>query len=250
MDFNGKTVIVTGSTQGIGRQIAIKFGSMGANVVVNGIDTPDQRELADSVAAEVKAAGGNAVVAIGDVSKPADTDALIQCAADNFGTIDVIVNNAGITRDNLLLRMSESEWDSVLSVNLKGAFNVIHSATKRLMKQRSGVIVNMASVSGVAGNAGQANYSASKAGLIGLTKSVARELAPRGIRCNAVAPGFITTAMTDKLSDDVKAAFLESIPLKRFGEVEDIANLVAFLASDDAKYITGQVINVDGGFVM
>lgn len=250
MDFNGKTVIVTGSTQGIGRQIAIKFGSMGANVVVNGIDTPDQRELAEGVAAEVKAAGGNAVVAIGDVSKPADTDALIQCAADAFETIDVIVNNAGITRDNLLLRMSESEWDSVLSVNLKGAFNVIHSATKRLMKQRSGVIVNMASVSGVAGNAGQANYSASKAGLIGLTKSVARELAPRGIRCNAVAPGFITTAMTDKLSDDVKAAFLESIPLKRFGDVEDIANLVAFLASDDAKYITGQVINVDGGFVM
>ncbi len=250
MDFNGKTVIVTGSTQGIGRQIAIKFGSMGANVVVNGIDTPDQRELADSVAAEVKAAGGNAVVAIGDVSKQTDTDALIQCAADTFGAIDVIVNNAGITRDNLLLRMSESEWDSVLSVNLKGAFNVIHSATKRLMKQRSGVIVNMASVSGVAGNAGQANYSASKAGLIGLTKSVARELAPRGIRCNAVAPGFITTAMTDKLSDEVKAAFLESIPLKRFGEVEDIANLVAFLASDDAKYITGQVINVDGGFVM
>lgn len=250
MDFNGKTVIVTGSTQGIGRQIAIKFGSMGANVVVNGIDTPDQRELANGVAEEVKAAGGNAVVAIGDVSKPADTDALIQCAADAFGAIDVIVNNAGITRDNLLLRMSESEWDSVLSVNLKGAFNVIHSATKRLMKQRSGVIVNMASVSGVAGNAGQANYSASKAGLIGLTKSVARELAPRGIRCNAVAPGFITTAMTDKLSDEVKAAFLESIPLKRFGEVEDIANLVAFLASDDAKYITGQVINVDGGFVM
>lgn len=250
MDFNGKTVIVTGGTQGIGRQIAIKFGSMGANVVVNGIDTPDQRELADSVAAEVKAVGGNAVVAIGDVSQQNDTDALIQCAADNFGTIDVIVNNAGITRDNLLLRMSESEWDSVLSVNLKGAFNVIHSATKRLMKQRSGVIVNMASVSGVAGNAGQANYSASKAGLIGLTKSVARELAPRGIRCNAVAPGFITTAMTDKLSDEVKAAFLESIPLKRFGEVEDIANLVAFLASDDAKYITGQVINVDGGFVM
>lgn len=250
MDFNGKTVIVTGSTQGIGRQIAIKFGSMGANVVVNGIDTPDQRELADSVAAEVKAAGGNAVVSIGDVSQQNDTDALIQCAADNFGTIDVIVNNAGITRDNLLLRMSESEWDSVLSVNLKGAFNVIHSATKRLMKQRSGVIVNMASVSGVAGNAGQANYSASKAGLIGLTKSVARELAPRGIRCNAVAPGFITTAMTDKLSDEVKAAFLESIPLKRFGEVEDIANLVAFLASDNAKYITGQVINVDGGFVM
>ncbi len=250
MDFNGKTVIVTGSTQGIGRQIAIKFGSMGANVVVNGIDTPDQRELANGVAEEVKAAGGNAVVAIGDVSKPADTDALIQCAADTFGAIDVIVNNAGITRDNLLLRMSESEWDSVLSVNLKGAFNVIHSATKRLMKQRSGVIVNMASVSGVAGNAGQANYSASKAGLIGLTKSVARELAPRGIRCNAVAPGFITTAMTDKLSDEVKAAFLESIPLKRFGEVEDIANLVAFLASDDAKYITGQVINVDGGFVM
>lgn len=250
MEFENKTVIVTGSTQGIGREIALKFGAEGANVVVNGIDIPLQKELAESACAEIRELGGKAAYILGDVSKPEETDTLIQFALDQFEKIDVIVNNAGITRDNLIMRMSEADWDSVIAVNLKGAFNVIKSAAKPLMKQRCGVIVNMASVSGVMGNAGQANYAASKAGLIGLTKSVAKELAARNIRCNAIAPGFIQTAMTDKLKEDIKAAYLDSIPLRRFGQVEDIANLAVFLASDKAKYITGQVINVDGGLVM
>lgn len=250
MDFQEKTVIVTGSTQGIGREIALKFAAEGANVIVNGIDIPEQEELAKSACAEIEKLGGHAAYMLGDVSKPQDTDALIKFALDTFGAIDVIVNNAGITRDNLIMRMSEAEWDSVLSVNLKGAFNVIKSASRTLMKQRSGVIVNMASVSGVMGNAGQANYSASKAGLIGLTKTVAKEFASRGIRCNAIAPGFIQTAMTDKLKDEVKETYRKSIPLGEFGQVEDIANLAVFLSSDKAKYITGQVINVDGGLVM
>lgn len=250
MEFQDKTVVVTGSTQGIGREIAMKFAAEGANLIVNGINIPAQEELAKSACAEIEKLGGRGAYILGDVSKPEDTDALIKFALETFGKIDVIVNNAGITRDNLIMRMSEAEWDSVLSVNLKGAFNVIKSASRTLMKQRSGVIVNMASVSGVMGNAGQANYSASKAGLIGLTKTVAKEFAPRGIRCNAIAPGFIQTAMTDKLKDEIKESYMKSIPLGKFGQVEDIANLAVFLSGDKAKYITGQVINVDGGLVM
>lgn len=250
MEFQDKTVVVTGSTQGIGREIAMKFAAEGANLIVNGINVPEQEELAKSACAEIEKLGGHGAYILGDVSKPEDTDALIKFAMETFGKIDVIVNNAGITRDNLIMRMSEAEWDSVLSVNLKGAFNVIKSASRTLMKQRSGVIVNMASVSGVMGNAGQANYSASKAGLIGLTKTVAKEFASRGIRCNAIAPGFIQTAMTDKLKDEIKESYMKSIPLGKFGQVEDIANLVVFLSGDKAKYITGQVINVDGGLVM
>lgn len=250
MNFNGKTVIVTGSTQGIGRAAALKFASLGANLVINGIETPEQEELAKSAVSEADALGVKAVYCLTDISKPDGADALIKLAADTFGSIDVIVNNAGITRDNLIMRMSEAEWDSVIAVNLKGSFNVIRAAARTLLKQRSGAIVNMASVSGVMGNAGQANYSASKAGLIGLTKTVAKEFASRGVRCNAVAPGFIKTAMTDKLKDEIKELYVKEIPLGHFGEVEDIANLVAFLASDDAKYITGQVVNVDGGLVM
>ena len=250
MEFENKTVIVTGSARGIGREIALKFGAEGARVVVFDIDIDGQAESADAVCGEIRAAGGEAEYFLGDVSKPADTDALIKFAKDKFGSVDVIVNNAGITRDNLIMRMSEADWDAVLTVNLKGAFNVIKSAARTLMKQRAGVIVNMASVSGVMGNAGQANYSASKAGLIGLTKSVAKELASRNIRCNAIAPGFIETPMTAKLPEDIQKAYKDSIPLKRFGQVEDIANLAVFLAGDKAKYITGQVINVDGGLVM
>ncbi len=250
MDFKGKTVIVTGSTQGIGRATALKFASLGANLVINGIETPDQEELAKSAVSEAEALGVSAVYCLTDISKPEGAEKLIKLAAETFGSIDVIVNNAGITRDNLIMRMSEAEWDSVLSVNLKGSFNVIKAASRTMLKQRSGAIVNMASVSGVMGNAGQANYSASKAGLIGLTKTVAKEFASRGVRCNAVAPGFIKTAMTDKLKDEIKAEYVKAIPLGKFGEVEDIANLVAFLASDEAKYITGQVVNVDGGLVM
>ena len=250
MEFQDKTVVVTGSTQGIGREIAMKFAAEGANLIVNGINVPEQEELAKSACAEIEKLGGHGAYILGDVSKPEDTDALIKFAMETFGKIDVIVNNAGITRDNLIMRMSEAEWDSVLSVNLKGAFNVIKSASRTLMKQRSGVIVNMASVSGVMGNAGQANYSASKAGLIGLTKTVAKEFASRGIRCNAIAPGFIQTAMTDKLKDEITESYMTSIPLGKFGQVEDIANLAVFLSGDKAKYITGQVINVDGGLVM
>ncbi len=250
MEFENKTVLVTGSTQGIGREIALKFGAEGANVVVNGIDVPLQKEMAENVCAEIRKLGGKAEFILSDVSNTEETAAMIRFAKEKFGTIDVIINNAGITRDNLIMRMSEAEWDSVLAVNLKGAFQVIKAASKILMKQRGGVIINMASVSGIMGNPGQANYSASKAGLIGLTKSVARELAHWNIRCNAIAPGFIQTAMTDKLKEEVRNGYLESIPLKRFGQVEDIANLAVFLASEKAKYITGQVINVDGGLVM
>ncbi len=250
MEFKDKTVLVTGSTQGIGREIALKFGSMGANVIVNGIDIPEQKELAESACGEIRTMGGQAEYLLCDISKAEDAEKLIALGKEKFGGIDVIVNNAGITRDNLIARMSEADWDSVLSVNLKGAFLVIKAAYRMLMKQKSGVIINMASVSGVMGNAGQANYSASKAGLIGLTKSTAKEMAHWNIRCNAIAPGFIQTAMTDQLKEEVREAYLEAIPLKRFGQVEDIANLAVFLASDNAKYITGQVINVDGGLVM
>ncbi len=250
MEFKNKTVLVTGSTQGIGREIALKFGAEGANVIVNGIDTPSQRELAESACAEIRDLGGQAEYILCDVSKAEEAESLIRFGKEKFGGVDVIVNNAGITRDNLIMRMSEAEWDSVLSVNLKGAFLVIKAAAKMLMKQRDGVIINMASVSGVMGNAGQANYAASKAGLIGLTKSTAKELAHWNIRCNAIAPGFIQTAMTDQLKEEVRDAYLASVPLKRFGQVEDIANLAVFLASQKAKYITGQVINVDGGLVM
>ena len=250
MEFKDKCVIVTGSARGIGREIALKFGAEGANVVVFYINIDGHAETAQAVCDEIKALGGDAKYILGDVSKPDDTDALIKFAKDEFGSVDVIVNNAGITRDNLIMRMSESDWDAVLTVNLKGAFNVIKSATRTLMKQRNGVIINMASVSGVTGNAGQANYSASKAGLIGLTKSVAKELASRNIRCNAIAPGFIRTPMTDKLSEDIQQSYKDSIPLKKFGQVEDIANLAVFLGSDKSEYITGQVINVDGGLVM
>lgn len=250
MDFKDKCVIVTGSARGIGKEIALKFGAEGANVIVFDINIDGQDQVAAQVCDEIKSLGGDAAYFLGDVSKPEDTDALIKFAKDTYGSVDVIVNNAGITRDNLIMRMSEQEWDMVLTVNLKGAFNVIKSATRTLMKQRRGVIINMASVSGVMGNAGQANYSASKAGLIGLTKSVAKELASRGVRCNAIAPGFIQTPMTDKLSEDIQEAYKNSIPLKEFGQVEDIANLAVFLGSDKAKYITGQVINVDGGLVM
>lgn len=246
MEFQNQTVIVTGSTRGIGREIALKFGQEGANVVVNG----NRKELAEQLCLEIEQAGGKAVYFLGDISKGEEAKKLVDFALESFGRIDVIVNNAGITRDNLIMRMSEEDWDSVLAVNLKGAFQVIQAATRTLTKQRSGVIINMTSVSGVMGNAGQANYAASKAGLIGLTKSVAKELASRNIRCNAIAPGFIQTAMTDMLKEEVKESYLNAIPLKRFGQVEDVANLVLFLAGDKAKYITGQVINVDGGLVM
>ncbi len=246
MEFRDKTVLVTGSTQGIGRGIALKFASLGANVIVSGRN----QELAESVCEEIRQDGGCAEYFLCDVSVAEDAEKLISFGKETFGGIDVIVNNAGITKDNLIARMSEEDWDVVLDVNLKGAFLVTKAAYKMLMKQKSGVIINVTSVSGVMGNPGQANYAASKAGLIGLTKSTAKEMAHWNIRCNAIAPGFIQTAMTEQLKEEVQETYLASIPLKQFGQVEDVANLAAFLASDRAKYITGQVIHVDGGLVM
>ena len=242
--LKGKTAVITGSGRGIGKSIALKLASHGANIVINDIPSSD---YADETCEEVKKLG---VECIGDVRNTEDVQKLVSETMDKFGHIDIFVNNAGITRDGLMIRMSEDDWDLVMDINLKGAFNCIKAVARPMMKQRSGAIINMASIVGVMGNPGQANYVASKAGLIGLTKTTAKEFASRGIRCNAVAPGFIRSAMTDVLSDDVKKKYLDSIPLGEFGETENIADVVAFLASDMSKYVTGQVINVDGGLVM
>ena len=205
---------------------------------------------AEDTKAECEKLGAKVALSEGDVSKMADCEKLFQTAMDTFGRVDILVNNAGITRDNLLMRMSEEEFDAVIAVNLKGTFNCMKQAARPMMKQKYGKIINMASVVGVTGNAGQVNYAASKAGVIGMTKSMAKELANRGVTVNAIAPGFIRTAMTDVLSDDVKAEITRVIPMGIMGETEDVANLAAFLASDASRYITGQVINVDGGMVM
>lgn len=220
---------------------------MGANVVIN--DIP-QSEDADKTAEKIKALGVGSLCIKGDVRNVDDVKALVDGAVKEFGKIDILVNNAGITRDGLMLRMSEEDWQMVMDINLKGAFNCIKTVARPMMKAKGGSIINIASVVGVTGNAGQANYSASKAGLIGLTKTTAKEFSSRGIRCNAVAPGFIQSAMTDKLPEDVKNQYFDAIPLGKFGTVEDIANTVAFLASDMSAYITGQVMCVDGGLVM
>ena len=245
--LKGKTAVVTGSGRGIGKAIAMELAKHGANIVINDIASSD---FADETCNELKEMGYNAIVVKGDVRNADDVAELVKTTLDTFGTIDVFVNNAGVTRDALMLRMSEEDWDLVMDINLKGAFNCIKAAARPMMKQRSGSIINIASVVGVMGNAGQANYSASKAGLIGLTKTTAKELAARGIRCNAVAPGFIESAMTDKLSDEVKQNYFKSIPLAKFGKVEEVASVVAFLASDMSSYVTGQVINIDGGLHM
>ncbi len=247
IDLKGKTAIVTGAGRGIGKAIALKLASFGANIVVN--DIPSSTD-ADETAKQIKALGVEALVYKGDVRSFEDVSEMVKNTLDKFGSVDILINNAGITRDNLIMRMDEKDFDDVIAINLKGAFNCIKAVTRPMMKQRSGAIVNMASVVGVMGNAGQANYCASKAGLIGLTKSTAKELSSRGIRANAIAPGFIESAMTDKLSEEVKAQYFKSIPLARFGKAEDIANTVAFLVSDMASYITGQVINIDGGLLM
>lgn len=243
--LKGKTAVITGGSRGIGKAIAIKLAEMGANIVVN-----YRSSSIDEVLTEIRAFGVNAIGVQCDISNSEDADKLIKTAFAEFGSVDILVNNAGITKDGLIMRMKDQDFDSVISTNLKGTFNTIRSASSIMMKQRSGKIVNLTSVVGITGNAGQANYAASKAGVIGLTKSVARELASRGITCNAVAPGFIETDMTDALSDKVKEATLNTIPLKKLGTTEDVANLVGFLASDLSNYITGQVINVDGGMVM
>ncbi len=241
--FKGKTVIVTGGARGIGKAISLAFAKQGANVVVNYASTNPESFLE-----ELKALGVEAIGVKADVSNFDEAKTLIDEAKKQFNTIDVIVNNAGITKDNLLMGMKEDEFDDVISVNLKGTFNVMRHGIKPLLKQKSGTIINIASVSGVLGNAGQANYSASKAGVIGLTKSTAREVASKGVTVNAVAPGFIVTDMTDVLSDTVKENILKSIPLNRFGNADEIAETCLFLAGN--KYITGQVISVDGGMAI
>lgn len=246
MNLSEKVAIVTGSTKGIGKEIALAFARQGAKMVVSGRSA----ERAEQVCEEIKAGGGSAVAVVGDVSQLDDAQALIDKTVEIYGRVDVLVNNAGITRDNLLMRMKESDWDEVININLKGTFNCIKCITRQLMKQRSGRIINITSVVGQMGNAGQANYSASKAGIIGLTKSVAKELASRNITCNAIAPGFIETDMTGVLDEKTRQALLGQIPLGRLGQVGDVANAALFLASDDAAYITGQTINVDGGMVM
>ena len=247
MHLKDKIAIVTGGSRGIGKEICLKFASLGANLVINYIGDKTQ---AEDTKAECENLGAKVALSEGDVSKMADCEKLFQTAVDTFGRVDILVNNAGITRDNLLMRMSEEEFDAVIAVNLKGTFNCMKQAARPMMKQKYGKIINMASVVGVTGNAGQVNYAASKAGVIGMTKSMAKELANRGVTVNAIAPGFIRTAMTDVLSDDVKAEITRVIPMGVMGETEDVANLAAFLASDASRYITGQVINVDGGMVM
>lgn len=244
--LENKTALVTGSARGIGKAIAYRLGTEGAKVVISDV----LFDLASATAEEFRSAGFEALAIKADVTKSDDVALLVEETVTRFGALDIVVNNAGITRDTLLLRMSEADWDLVLNINLKGAFLMTQAAAKVMIKQRSGRIINISSVVGRMGNAGQANYASSKAGLLGLTKSAAKELASRGITVNAVAPGYIATEMTEKLSDAAKEAFLNNIPLKRPGTPDDIAGVVAFLASEDAAYLTGQVIGVDGGLLM
>lgn len=245
--LTNQIAVVTGASRGIGRQIALTLAREGAVVIVN---YRGSKEKADEVVSEIENAGGKAEAVSCNVSDFKEAETFLSDVIKKYGRIDILVNNAGITRDNLLMKMSEEEFDAVIDTNLKGAFHCMKQVSRQMLKQKSGRIINISSVSGVMGNAGQANYCASKAGIIGLTKSAARELASRGITVNAVAPGFIQTDMTDALSDAVKTGIAAQIPMKKFGTTEDIAETVAFLASDKAKYITGQVICVDGGMAM
>lgn len=245
--LEGKVAVVTGASRGIGKAIALELAKNGATVVINYNGSQDK---AMEVKTEIESNGGIAEIYQCNVSEYAKCEEFIQGVIKKYGSLDILVNNAGITKDGLLLKMSEEEFDQVIDVNLKGAFNTIRFATRQMLKQKSGRIINMSSVVGVTGNAGQANYAASKAGVIGLTKAAAREVASRGITVNAIAPGFIETDMTEVLSDKVKEASVSQIPLGKFGKAEDIASLTAFLASEKAGYITGQVIHVDGGMVI
>ncbi|MEM5395943.1 3-oxoacyl-[acyl-carrier-protein] reductase [Staphylococcus gallinarum] len=242
-----ESALVTGASRGIGRSIALQLADEGYNVAVNYAGSKDK---ADAVVEEIKAKGVDSFAIQANVANGDEVKAMIKEVVSQFGSVDVLVNNAGITRDNLLMRMKEQEWDDVIDTNLKGVFNCIQKVTPQMLRQRSGAIINLSSVVGAVGNPGQTNYVATKAGVIGMTKSVARELASRSITVNAVAPGFIVSDMTDALSDELKEQMLNQIPLARFGEDKDIANTVAFLASEKAKYITGQTIHVNGGMFM
>lgn len=245
--LEGKTAIITGAARGIGKAIALELASAGANIAFTDLVYNDNVKATEQ---ELAALGVKAKGYASDASKFAETQDVVAEIVKDFGSIDILVNNAGITKDTLLMRMTEEMWDMVITVNLKSAFNFTKAVQMTMLKQRSGSIINMSSVVGVSGNAGQANYSASKAGMIGFTKSVAKELGSRGIRCNAIAPGFIMSEMTDKLSDEVKKQWAEAIPLKRGGTPADVAKTTLYLASDLSAYVTGQVINVCGGMNM
>jgi len=246
VNLNDKIALVTGAARGIGASIALKLASAGCDVMVSDIDL----EGAQKTALQIIEMGRDAKFVKTDVSQMSDAENMIKTTLDLFGRIDILVNNAGITRDSLLMRMNESEWDTVIAINLKGTFNCIKAATRSMLKQRAGKIINIASVVGVMGNAGQANYSASKAGVIGLTKSIAKEFGPRNIQVNAIAPGYIETEMTKNLPESAKEAYFNIIPLKRAGLPDDVADVVLFLAGPLSDYVTGQVIHVDGGMVM
>ena len=245
--LKGKCAVITGASRGIGRSIALKFAKEGANIVLNYRNSETE---ALELKKELDELGSNTLIVKADVSKFDEAEKLIKEAKNTFGKIDILVNNAGITKDTLIIRMKEEDFDNVIEVNLKGAFNCLRAISPIMVKQKEGKIINMSSVVGVIGNAGQVNYSASKAGLIGMTKSLAREIGSKNINVNAIAPGFIDTDMTKVLSDDQKKNIISQVPLKRLGNVEDIANLAAFLGSDKSNYITGQVIHVDGGMAM
>jgi 3-oxoacyl-[acyl-carrier protein] reductase len=246
-ELKGKVAIVTGGTQGIGFEIARQFSLQGAEVILSGRSLDKASTAAEQISHE---SGQKVLGMAADVSKSEDIEAMVNNALDSFKHIDILVNNAGITKDNLLMRMSERDFDDVLSTNLKGAFLCCKAVCRPMLKARGGSIINISSVVGLNGNAGQANYAASKAGLIGLTKSIAKELASRGIRANVVAPGFIRTSMTETLSEEAKAGLLSQIPLSRFGEASEIADACVFLASDRSRFVTGQVLRVDGGMMM
>jgi 3-oxoacyl-[acyl-carrier protein] reductase len=247
MKLEGKVALVTGASRGIGREIALELAREGANVAIN---YAGSEAKALEVAEEIRTMGREAITIQADVSSSESVESMVKQTIEVFGKLDILVNNAGITKDNLLMRMKEADWDDVININLKGVFLCTKAVTRQMMKQRSGRIINISSIVGVSGNAGQANYVAAKSGVIGLTKTTAKELATRGITVNAVAPGFITTDMTDKLNDETKNEMLKQIPLARLGEPTDIAKTVLFLASDDSRYMTGQTLHVDGGMVM
>ncbi len=246
MSKQSKTVIVTGGNTGIGKEICLQYGAKKNNIVVNYIFDED---AANDVVAHIENLGGKAIAVYGDVTKLDDCKNIVDKAVEAFKKVDVLINNSGITRDNLMMRMSEDDFDMVINVNLKGTWNMCKSVTRHMMKNRSGNIINISSVVGIMGNAGQANYVASKAGVIGLTKTLAKEFGARGVRVNAVAPGFIDTKMTQVLSDEVREGFISQVPLRTFGSPVDVANACIFLSSSKASYITGQVLSVNGGMI-
>jgi 3-oxoacyl-[acyl-carrier protein] reductase len=249
--LTGKTALITGAARGIGKAVAIKFAKEGANIAFTDLVLNDEMAAGlEATRKEIEALGVTCRAYAGNAADFAETEEVVKKIHADFGSIDVLVNNAGITKDGLMLRMSEAQWDAVIGVNLKSAFNFIHAVSPIMLRQRGGSIINMSSVVGVHGNAGQCNYSASKAGMIGLAKSIAQELGPKGVRANAVAPGFIETAMTAQLPEEIRQDWMKKIPLRRGGQVEDIANVCLFLASDMSSYVSGQVIQIDGGMNM